>query len=222
MCRILFKPNNTVLFNREILRESYQINPDGSGLIYYDESSHKMIAQKWMPGTDFEEIYRSIAEVESNVTAKNVAVHFRIGTSGGKGEEQIHPMHVKDQMYLLHNGICVDFEFDPEIMSDTQLIAFWFKCLDVSVLKMKDRLALKYLNEKFVGNKLIIIEGNDYVIVNEALGCWTNGIWQSWIEGYQSTIYDVCALHQDLDKFEQADEDEWERAEQKINPYYQE
>jgi hypothetical protein len=72
-----------------------------------------------LPETPFEIIYKKIQEVEMNPKAKCIGIHFRVGTSGGKGIEQIHPQHISGEKYLFHNGICREFEVDNSA-SDTQ------------------------------------------------------------------------------------------------------
>jgi hypothetical protein len=55
-------------------------------------------------------------------------------------------------------------------MSDTQLMAFWFKCSGITISDMKARLGKLYLNDKFASNKLLFIERQNYHIINEELG----------------------------------------------------
>jgi hypothetical protein len=46
VCRIVFKRDNSVLFDKNELMESYRTNPDGTGFIYYDEAQDLMVVQK--------------------------------------------------------------------------------------------------------------------------------------------------------------------------------
>ncbi|MDR2823228.1 MAG: hypothetical protein LBV37_01705 [Mycoplasmataceae bacterium] len=220
MCRILFKPTNDVNFDKNVLQESYKDNPDGTGLIYYDLSLDQMVCQKWTSDTQFDTIWKTVQSVEKNKSACNIAIHFRYGTSGGKGIDQIHPIHVCDNLWLIHNGICHDFEFDNRVMSDTQLMAFWFKCSGITISDMKARLGKLYLNDKFASNKLLFIERQNYHIINEELGSWENGIWSSW-QPCESTIFDdnqygLTQIRRDLDEEEEEDEVEevnnWNRS----------
>lgn len=179
MCRILFNPKNKP-FDRDELKFSYQANPDGTGLYYYDKDLNKAFVHKWLLGTDFDIIWKTVSELSLNKAICNVAIHFRFATSAGKTKAQIHPIKVNNTLYLLHNGICSRFDLDPTVMSDTQTMAFWFKCLNFNLKQLKAKKHHTYLNNVFSGNKLLLVDKDDYLIINSDLGEWKDGIWRSW------------------------------------------
>ena len=179
MCRILFKRDNQNKFDKDELKRSYETNPDGTGILYYDASQDKMVVHKWLADTKFEDIYKYLSEVEKNPDAKNIAIHFRIGTSGEKGFNQIHPQHIKNDMYLFHNGIMRQFDVS-EKESDTQWMAKWLADTNFSFDKLENPEYRKIYENIFSSNKLLIIEKDKFVFLNEDLGQWDKGVWKSW------------------------------------------
>lgn len=220
MCRILFKKNNDVKFDKRELEQSYQYNSDGTGLVYWDDKKQEMIVQKWLIGTPFHKIYNFVQKVEQLKSAKNIAIHFRFGTSGGKTIEQIHPIEISYNYFLLHNGIVREFEFDAQVMSDTQLMGFWLKCANIKVNSLKNKFLKKCLETKFVGNKLLLLESDKYAIINEELGEWVGGIWKSWKE-YNYGKYKPIKRKQIEQQMYGWDSENWENEEivRNIEPY---
>ena len=183
MCRILFKENNNLLFDKKELEESYKSNPDGTGIIYYDPADSLLKVKKFIKGTEFEKIYKYIKTVEKNKTYKNIAVHFRFGTGGGLGIEQIHPIKIRENMYLIHNGVSHTFDIDNQNASDTQWMARWLNKNNFALDSLNDPDNKKIYDKIFSGNKLLIMEGDKYKFINEDLGRWDKGIWKSWQDG---------------------------------------
>lgn len=180
MCRILFKENNINLFDINELEESYKFNSDGTGVIYFDPRDCKLKVKKFIKGTPFEKIYKYIKSVEQNPNYKNIAVHFRFGTGGGLGIDQIHPIEIRDNMYLIHNGCSGTFDISNATASDTQWMARWLKNNNFCLNVLNDENNKKIYDNIFSGNKLLIMEGDKYKFVNEDLGRWDKGIWKSW------------------------------------------
>ncbi|MDR2821327.1 MAG: hypothetical protein LBV53_00020 [Mycoplasmataceae bacterium] len=167
------------MFDKNELMESYRTNPDGTGFIYYDEAQDLMVVQKWLAETPFETIYKKVLEIEQKKNIKNLAIHFRIGTSGGRGIKQIHPQLIDGDMYLMHNGICREFEVDNNA-SDTQWIAWWLKDKKFKLNELNNPINKKIYENIFNSNKLLIIEKDKFCFINEDLGNWDKGIWHSW------------------------------------------
>lgn len=175
------------------LQESYQANPDGTGLVYYDTNLQKLVMHKWLLGTEFNTIWKYVSKLSGKKHIKNVAIHFRFATSAGKTIYQIHPIRVNKNMVLVHNGICSRFDLDPTVMSDTQAMGFWFKCLGHDLKTLKEKKFKVWLENTFAGNKLLLLEKDDYLIINSQLGEWKDDIWRSWKGSslYGWTDYDV-------------------------------
>lgn len=184
MCRILFKRDNSALFNKQELEDSYKLNSDGTGLIYFDPADEQLHVQKFIKGTDFEEIYKYVQQVEQKKNIKNIGIHFRFGTGGGLGIDQVHPIQVKDDMWIMHNGVSGTFDVDNANASDTQWMAYWLKNNNFHLENLKDPKAQKIYNNIFSGNKVLVFEKDQYKFINEDLGNWDkDGIWRSWNAG---------------------------------------
>lgn len=181
MCRILVRPDGcTTPFIKKELEQHYKSNPHGTGLYYLDKTLHKPVVLKWVEKTDFDTIWKTVDRLQKRKNVGLMAIHFRFATSLCKTIEQVHPVKVANNFYLMHNGFCNNFNVDPEHVSDTQVMGWWFKQLGLTFSDCKEPGAVKFLSSKFFGNKLVLLSDNDYQIINDHLGEWKNGIWQSW------------------------------------------
>lgn len=180
MCRILFKRTNFVQFDKNELKESYTYNPDGTGIIYFDPTDEQLHVQKFIKGTDFEEIYKYVQEVEQKKNISNIGIHFRFGTGGGLGIDQVHPIKVRNDLYIMHNGVCREFDIDTSVASDTQWMAYYLKKIGFSLDMLNDPKQQQIYNNIFAGNKLLIMNKGDFKFINENLGNWKDGIWRSY------------------------------------------
>lgn len=184
MCRILVNKNNIEKFSYKELKESYSQNPDGTGLYAFDTKAKKVLLKKWIKGTKFKEIAKAIQKVNNDKRYKNIVIHFRFATSGRTDLEQIHPIQVKNNLYIAHNGVLSGLGDETE--SDTQQFAKMLNVLDVNYKKLME--VDKYLRHIIGYNKIVIIDKDQSFIMNEDLGEWnkTHGIWKSW-KNYQYT-----------------------------------
>jgi predicted glutamine amidotransferase len=91
-----------VKFDFNVLADSYKGNPDGTGVMYFNGET--MVIQKFEPTESIETIYAYVQSIENIAEAKNIAIHFRISTSG-RGTDMTHPHHVNGNMWIMHNGI---------------------------------------------------------------------------------------------------------------------
>lgn len=178
MCRILVNKNNIEKFSYKELRESYIQNPDGTGLYAYDTELNKVFLKKWIKGTKFKEIAKVIQIINNNKKYKNVVIHFRFATSGKTDTDQIHPIQVKKNLYIAHNGVLSGL--GDEVESDTQQFAKMLNVLDVDYKKLME--VDKYMKHIIGYNKIVVIWKDQSFIMNEDLGEWnkTHGIWKSW------------------------------------------
>lgn len=163
------------------LRSCFSSNPDGAGFAYVRKGKVE-ISKGHMK---FEDFWRYYTRAVRRNPRSNFLIHFRIGTSGTKGEANTHPFEVPNGC-LIHNGIM----FDPDTVegnkSDTNVL-----CKEVSsYLDTKE----KWIKAKTAvgeaigrGNKFcLLFDDNDYVIVNEQEGNWEAGVWYSNTYGYNS------------------------------------
>lgn len=115
MCIAIVKPCGVEMPTKDILQTCWNNNPDGAGFCYND--GKKVVIHKgYMKFNDF---YKELTACSKlyDLRTKDVAIHFRISTSGGVKPQNTHPFcvstHMKNltQLYckcnsaFLHNGI---------------------------------------------------------------------------------------------------------------------
>ena len=186
MCLAIFQPAGKQI-DPEHLYNGWVNNPDGAGLIYFDEN-WKLQQYKTLKWEKFSRMYEQLWE---QYGAKSpFAIHFRWATHGSKTIENVHPFRVSDSSMLIHNGV-IDCHIPDKKMSDTAAFArdylgalpeLWF-----------DSKQLFHMVEDFcVGSKLVVMTDHpdaEYCayIVNQKNGIWhDDGIWYS-NSGFQSS-----------------------------------
>ena len=106
--------------------------------------------------------------------------HWRFATHGSEDISNVHPFQFCGNYALAHNGIINNVTIVDKSKSDTRhFVDYWIKPL---VEAGVDILGFKSAIEGFVGNgnKVAIIKADgSYIIANEKLGKWDNGIWYS-------------------------------------------
>lgn len=171
-------------FKKQELENFYFNNPDGTGLYYYNTNTKKETIKKWPKGTPFNDIWAVVNNLYRHNQIRNVALHFRYSTSGGDGYEQTHPIKVNNKICLMHNGVAPQFEWDKDVMSDTQCIAFWFNNMfnkiGIKSLTQFNDFEIQRFKNTFQFNKLLLLEADKFRIINEELGEWRDGIWYSF------------------------------------------
>jgi hypothetical protein len=173
MCIIAIQPQGQSI-SKETLKKGWDSNSHGAGMMYSEGG--EFIVKKVM--NDFEGFYR----MYTDASAKDVAIvlHFRIATSGGINDYNLHPFQVSDDVWFCHNGI-LDIEVplkskenDTQIFNNTIL-----KKLPTGFLYNEGIMNMIYYS---IGsyNKFVFLDNEgDYHIVNEEAGIWDNGIWYS-------------------------------------------
>lgn len=129
MCVIVHKPTGIAIPNDEVLKNCFNKNPHGSGiLLYRQNSSHLEIHKGLMTFEDFKNTLTSL-----NIQVDDeLVLHFRITTSGGTNPENCHPfpissdinqlkqLRINTKQAFVHNGILG--KGDEKLkLSDTQL-----------------------------------------------------------------------------------------------------
>ena len=84
---------------------------------------------------------------------KNVVIHFRFATSGKTDTDQIHPIQVKKNLYIAHNGVLSGL--GDEVESATQQFAKMLNVLDVDYKKLME--VDKYMKHIIGYNKIVVI-----------------------------------------------------------------
>ena len=176
MCLLIFcKGGHTP--SKSTLRTAGKHNPDGFGFSVI--------------GDNLIHTYKSM-ELEDTITEfykmrdrypKGLALfHLRIATGGTVDVNNCHPFYVSSTLVMGHNGI---LPIDEERgLSDTNLFATeWLPQLDVpDLLDTTDGMA--ELSQFASGSKLVFLNigddlKDDYYIVNEKYGHWSDGVWYS-------------------------------------------
>jgi predicted glutamine amidotransferase len=103
-------------------------------------------------------------------------LHYRISTSGFKGEHNLHPFLVNDKLGFVHNGVISGL--GNKDFSDTYEFNDMLKKFKHDFLKCE---MTRYLISKHIGySKLVFLDINDkYTIINEEDGHWKNDNWYS-------------------------------------------
>jgi hypothetical protein len=175
MCIAILNTKGTTL-KKEILRNCWENNGDGAGMLYIDDDK-KLSVFKEM--TSFENFYKNYIDIKSKYGKRNIVLHFRISTHGKINETNCHPFLVSEDVGFVHNGMIYNVPRSNDF-SDTYMF-------NESVLKnLKDgfeynEIMLEMI-EEFIGagSKLVFLNSeNDYAIVNEKAGHWHLGCWFS-------------------------------------------
>jgi predicted glutamine amidotransferase len=177
MCiAILNSPN--VTFPKSLIKNCWDNNRDGGGMIWSDDSINQLHIFKEVKS--FETFYNKYVEIRKGFPNSNVVLHFRISTSGGVNETNCHPFQVNKDIAFVHNGIISELNGIDAKRSDTNLFnEMYLRKLPSDFLYNE---AIIMLIKKFIGSsKLIFLNAyNEYTIVNENLGqrddeyegCW--------------------------------------------------
>ena len=182
MCIIAIQPKG-IKIKENILRNCWESNNDGAGIMYVE--NNKIIVQRELH--DFNEFMR--IKRNADKTNGNIVIHFRIATSGGINEKNLHPFKVNESVYFCHNGILdIDVPANSPI-NDTQIFNNYFmKGLPVDFVNNSSTMQLL---EYSIGtrNKFVFLDiTGQFHILNERAGRWDNGIWYS-NDSYKRDIY---------------------------------
>ena len=134
MCIIVAKKKGINIPNEETLRECFNRNSDGAGLMYVKDGKIH-IEKGYMTFAAFIERLNNLNK-ELNFKEKSLVMHFRITTSGGTKPENCHPFPISDKVEdlkatsiitedvaMAHNGIINTYSgvLENDKLSDTQL-----------------------------------------------------------------------------------------------------
>tara|TARA_R100001443_G_scaffold113057_1_gene127271 strand:- start:3353 stop:4126 length:774 start_codon:yes stop_codon:yes gene_type:complete len=184
MCLALIQKPNAKKLTNEQLKTAFNNNDDGCGIAYVN--NNKIIVKKYMDEDSLLNAYNHIHNVHGSKS--NIMIHFRIGTHGAKTLYNVHPFMVNENLVFCHNGIINRVE----------------NCKKRSDTRVFNDDVLKHLPTRFIHNKSIITMMSDFIghskliflnsdnqfkIVNENLGHWSNGTWFS-NSSYKPNTYD--------------------------------
>ena len=182
MCVCILKPNNKHI-PEEKLKQCYNNNPDGVGILYKDESSDNLIHHKGQ-FTFREFLWHYNRKAAKN--SPNMILHFRTASASGLGPEYCHPFYVHSDLAFVHNGNFFEFGSYYNGRKNDGLIDTMRFCDEVLKRLPKDFLykprILKALQNycKFHLSKMIFMNSKGICyIVNMKSGVWEDGCWFS-------------------------------------------
>lgn len=190
MCiAILNTPN--VTFSKSLIRNCWDNNGDGAGLIYTDTKRKTLHTFKELDSV--EKYYAKYIEVRRKHPKSKVVLHFRISTSGGVNIQNTHPFNVNDALAFVHNGVISELNGIDKNRSDTNL--FNEQVLKHLPAGFERSEAIAKLIGKYIGHsKLIFLNAlNEALIVNTSLGTTDpaySGCWFSNSTYKPSAYYD--------------------------------
>ena len=174
MCIAILNKKGATL-KRELLKNCWDNNGDGAGLLYID---NKKQMNTFKELKSFDVFYQEYTRVKKSYGKRNIVLHFRISTHGKVDETNCHPFLVSDDLGFVHNGMIYDVPTSKDY-SDTYMF-------NETVLKNftegfeYNEIMLDMLETFVVGSKLVFLNTNDdYAIVNEKAGHWSNDCWFS-------------------------------------------
>jgi hypothetical protein len=183
MCYLGVLPRKTSLAN-DLLQNAYDHNSDGWGVMYAHNG--RVVAHKQKTGMD-----QFFAYWDTLPANKNIAVHFRFGTSGPQNAAACHPFEVlnKDKgdpidLFLMHNGVLRGSFGGTNKKSDTmQYVEALARQLRLAPDLLKDR-AWREAQEALLGNpnKVVMLEGNGrwhYLNYQQGKRDKKTGVWHS-------------------------------------------
>ena len=180
MCVIALSPvGNRV--DKSTLSDMWDTNPHGSGISFIDETK-TIQTYKSMNKDDFIKVALSVYDKYS--VSSPILVHCRIATHGSVCAANVHPFNVDNHTVMAHNGIidCVEVPDSSDISDTRMFINTWLRYLRPTWLDDPDM--REYIGDIIGWSKLAFITTNanlrnDYYIINEDDGLWTNGSWFS-------------------------------------------
>ena len=174
MCIAILNKKGATL-KRELLKNCWDNNGDGAGLLYIDNNKQMNTFKELK---SFDVFYQEYTRVKKSYGKRNIVLHFRISTHGKIDETNCHPFLVNDNLGFVHNGMIYDVPTSKDY-SDTYMF-------NETVLKnftegFEYNEIILDMIESFIGsNKLVFLNSNnDFAIVNEKAGHWSNDCWFS-------------------------------------------
>lgn len=131
MCIIVVKKKGVDVPDYQTLKNCWDNNPDGAGLMYVTSKKKVKIEKGFMSFDKFYNRIKKLGEV-FDLKNKSLVLHFRIGTSGGINKQKTHPFPISNNqdeldalnitcdLAITHNGVMSDYVYKNSDASDTQ------------------------------------------------------------------------------------------------------
>lgn len=202
MCVIAFSPKGYEAPTEQQIKDMFDANPDGAGFAYNGRNG-KVYYKKGFKTV--KELLEALCPLEQ-WTNKNLAIHFRIGTSGENDAYTCHPFKISTKFdelrklegrgpVLFHNGILGTGGQLNKLSSDTQDFTSAFAPMLKKYNKSKNRDL--WIEEMMGGvNRLLLMYDNNKY---KAYGKWEvdgtvfvsnlNYKWRKYTSEYYKTSY---------------------------------
>lgn len=171
MCIAILNTKKAGRLPKSHIKNSWDNNDMGAGLLW--NQGNKLNVFKTY---DYDEYIDKYNEIRDDKEVGNIVLHFRIATSGYKGEHNLHPFLVNDKLGFVHNGVIKGL--GNKQFSDTYEFNDMLKKFNHNFLTCD---MTKYFISEYIGySKLLFLDADDrYTIINEELGKWADGNWYS-------------------------------------------
>jgi hypothetical protein len=171
MCIAILNTKKAGRLPKSHIKNSWENNDMGAGLLW-NEGNKLNVFKTY----EYDEYIDKYNELRDNANIGNIVLHFRIATSGYKGEHNLHPFLVNDKLGFVHNGVIKGL--GNAKFSDTYEFNDMLKKYKHNFLACE---MSKYFISEYIGySKLIFLDADDrYTIINEECGKWTDGNWYS-------------------------------------------
>lgn len=167
MCLIFVRTKHSAPLNFDALESAHTDNPDGVGLMWYDNG--------WQQCREVDSTYGEIEQFIRKLDSRELrwAVHFRWATAGKVNKRNCHPFPIGDGAYLMHNGV-LPYTPSRKERSDTWQFAQWVK--GIGIKRFHEYSAM--FEKASAGSRML------YALPNGALSY--SGDWTHRPEGYYS------------------------------------
>ena len=171
MCIAILNTKKAGRLPKSQIKNSWDNNDMGAGLLWNEKNKLNVFKTY-----EYDEYISKYNELRDNANVGNIVLHFRIATSGYKGEHNLHPFLTNDKLGFVHNGVIKGL--GNKQFSDTYEFNDMLKKFKHNFLSCE---MSKYFISEYIGySKLIFLDIDDkYTIINEELGKWTDGNWYS-------------------------------------------
>ncbi len=176
MCLIVHKPVGVAL-PPELMASAAHFNPHGVGMVAFPSNGPAFLRRRL-----------ASSPAELNAWAEEVAdqecvLHFRYGTRGAVDEDNVHPLHITDEIYLFHNGT-LRLDLHTPARSDSWHLAQDFLAPILSRRPdLIEDLTFQRMLEAAAGpqNRLVLtdLRRRRTVIINREAGVQHEGLWLS-------------------------------------------
>jgi predicted glutamine amidotransferase len=180
MCILIMRRHDSVIMTDAALKNCWDNNDDGCGFSYVNTDHlgvNRIKTHKYMA---FEPFLTKLRRCEAIAPESNFLIHFRIATSGELSTHNQHPFVVNEDCVMGHNGVLHKARKDPT-KKDNDTRMFIKDTLQNLPDNWDENPVILELIESYIGtNKLAFLySDNQYMILNDDLGSWEDGIWYS-------------------------------------------